>query len=185
MTAPRSLARTLAAVLVAVAATPRFSVAATEQGPPATPPTVDVELRDGGVLVGQLLGADGAPAPKKPVTVQLADGTRAQATTNDDGGFAFRGVRGVAHLESGDAQLVVRGWSPGVAPPSALPAVLLVEPSEVTRGQYYAGPATQGFVDHSKRLMANPLFVAGVVATAVAIPVAIHNAGDDKPRTGS
>lgn len=142
---------------------------------------VDVALQPEGMLIGQLVASTGKPQADAEVKLMLADGREAVAKTNKDGGFAFKGVRGVAHLQTDNAAILVRSWAPGAAPPSATPAVLLIEGQDFVRGQRPAGPVAQGFVSHSKRLLANPLFVAGVVGTAVAIPVAIHNADDDDP----
>lgn len=142
---------------------------------------VDVTLHKDGLLIGQLVGASGKPSPDARVRLTLADGRTAEAKTNSDGGFAFKNVRGVARLESDKTALMVRSWTSEAAPPNAAPAVLLVEGGEIARGQRHAGPVANGAVSHSKRLFANPLFVAGAVATAVAIPVALHNADDDDP----
>jgi hypothetical protein len=142
---------------------------------------VDVALHKDGLLIGQLVGASGKPSADATVRLTLADGRKAEAKTNADGGFAFKNVRGAARLESDKTALLVRSWTNEAAPPSATPAVLLVEGSEIARGQHYAGPVANETVSHTKRLFANPLFLAGVIGTAVAIPVAIHNADDDDP----
>lgn len=169
-------------VAVAVALAP--TLARAESVPvvgraPADSLAVDVTLHQDGVLIGQLVGASGKPSADAKVRLTLVDGRTAEAKTNADGGFAFKNVRGVARLESDKTALVVRSWTSEAAPPNAAPAVLLVEGNEVARGQYHAGPIANGTVSRTKRLFANPLFVAGVIGTAVAIPVAIHNAGDD------
>lgn len=140
---------------------------------------VDVQLQPGGVLVGQLVDASGAPSADVEVRVTLADGREAHGKTGEQGGFAFRGVEGLATVATEDTLAVTRVWKPGAAPPNATPALLLVEGQPIARGQHYANPRTQHIFDRGKRLMANPLFVAGVVATAVAIPVAIANDDDD------
>lgn len=140
---------------------------------------IDITLQPGQMLIGQLVDPNGAPQADAEVTILLTDGSKAVGKTNAEGGFAFRGVNGVARLESDKAVAVIRSWEPAVAPPSAVPALLLVEQEGVARGQAYPGPMTQGFVSRSKSLLANPLFVAGAIGTAVAIPVAIHN--DDDP----
>ncbi len=176
-------------VLLAVAVALAPSLVVAETGLVAQPPAaqasrplaVDVALHDEGLLVGQVVGATGKPSADAKVRLTLADGRKAETKTNADGGFAFKNVRGVARLESDTTMMLVRGWSDGTAPPSAAPAVLLVEGGELARGQYYAGPAAMNTVDHSRRLFANPLFVAGVIGTAVALPVAIHNSDDDDP----
>lgn len=166
-------------VLLVFAVTFAPGVAWAETAPAAKPRAIDVALRPEGMLVGQVVSASGAPLSQSEVKLRMHDGREAVAKTNDQGGFAFRGVRGVVTLHSDKTAAVVRTWAPGTAPPNATPALLMVEGDEVARGQHYAGAGTQAVVDRSKRLMANPLFVAGVIATAVAIPVAIANDDDD------
>lgn len=147
--------------------------------PTKAPLAIDVELHSEGLLVGQLVSANGSPAKESKVTVILPDGREAVAKTNAEGGFAFRGIRGAATIKSDKALAMVRVWAPGSAPPSATPALLLVEENGVARGQYYPGNGVQNAFTKSKMLMANPLFVAGLVGTAVAIPVALANDDDD------
>ena len=178
----------------AIAVAPSVATAQTAADANATPPTVqgatagqeaaplaiDVALHGEGLLIGQLVDAAGKPSADTAVRLTLADGRQAEAKTNPDGGFAFKNVRGVARLESDKSAILVRSWTRDAAPPSAAPAVLLVEGGDMARGQSYM-PVANGAVTRSKRLFANPLFVAGVIGTAVAIPVAIHNSDDDDP----
>ncbi len=172
-------------VVMAVACAPSLAAAdAPVKAPPAVagtqkPAVIDVALHPEGLLVGQLVAASGSPAGGSTVTLALPDGRQATAKTNEQGGFAFRGVNGMATLRTERALAMVRIWAPGTAPPSATPALLLVEDSGVARGQHYAGTGTQNFFSKGKMLMANPLFVAGVITTAVAVPVAIANDDDD------
>lgn len=187
MSTPARYHRPLSGLLAAAVAlapclaSAETAVVAQPQAQPAQPLAIDVALHDEGLLIGQLVGATGKPAADAKVCLTLADGRKAEAKTNADGGFAFKNVRGVARLESDKTAILVRSWTREAAPPSAAPAVLLVEGGEVARGQRYAGPVANNTISHSKRLFANPLFVAGVIGTAVAIPVAIHNSDDDDP----
>lgn len=98
--------------------------------------------------------------------------------TNDKGGFAFSGVQGAANLSCGNVSQVVRVWEQDLAPPNSAPAILLVQKEELARGQHYS-PLADNIVKRTKRLMSNPLMVAGIVGTAIAVPVAIHNDDDD------
>lgn len=177
-----NMRRQFLSLILAVALTASPSIAMAEGAAPAgavTPAAVDIALRPEGLLIGQLVSASGEPLAGKEVKLGLSDGREASAKTNSEGGFAFRGAKGVMVLASDKSRVVVRGWSPKTAPPSATPALLLVETEGLVRGQHYAGTGTQAVVDKSKRLFANPLFVAGVIGTAVAIPVAIANNDDD------
>lgn len=142
---------------------------------------VDISLHNSAFVVGQLVSAEGKPVAGAEVRMTLADGRTATTQTDVQGGFAFRGATGAAYLTAYNAEQVVRVWDAKTAPPKAALAVLMVQHNEVARGQHYAGQDANNFINTSKRLMANPLFVAGAVATAVAIPVAIHNSDDDPP----
>lgn len=170
-----SFTATLLAILIATVPVVASEATTSELAP------IDVELREGGVLLGQFVSATGEPVVGKEVCLQLADGREAKMLTGDKGAFAFRGVSGAARLTGPDCVALTRCWSPGSAPPGASDSVLLIENQQVTRAQRYAGNAANGFVQRSKRLMANPLFVTGLIATSVAVPVAIHNADDDDP----
>lgn len=171
---------TRVSVAIVLAMAPTLSTAESASAP-RRPLAIDVALQPEGLLIGQLVAANGAPAEGEAVRLVMKDGREAQTKTNADGGFAFRGVSGVAQLQSEKSKVVVRSWAPGTAPPNATPALLMVEGDGVARGQHYAGSGTQQFFTRGKNLMANPLFVAGVVTTAVAVPVAIANDDDDGP----
>ncbi len=139
---------------------------------------LDVKLHSEGLLVGQLFSNSGTPLVGTEVTLSMVNGMGAKAITNEQGGFAFSGVSGAVHLSSDQVSRTVRVWQHDAAPPNAAPAVLLVQQDELTRGQHHS-PLANNIVKRTKRLMANPLIVAGIVGTAVAIPVAIHNNDDD------
>lgn len=166
-----------------------FALGTTAQGnaaelansPASTPArsVVDVELQAGGILRGQLLNTQGVPQAQG--TVLLIDEQSQRRTQCDaHGHFTFREMTtGTHRLVVGDQAQLVQAWAPGTAPPSANPRLLLIKPQPVIRGQRVAGPGLNNFVRKSKRALANPLVFSGVVATAVAIPVAIHNTDDD------
>jgi len=149
-----------------------FPSVAMSSTPVAKPKVVDVALLDGNVLVGQLVDANG-PVPNKQVVLQRQDQTVAALKTNKDGVFAAKGVpAGVYRVASNDAQGVYRLWTPKTAPPNAQPGALLVSGNNVVRAQH---------ARCLRNLLANPWVVAGIVAAAIAIPVALHNAGHDTP----
>jgi len=129
----------------------------------------DVQLHDG-VLIGQVVTPDNQPVVG--TTVSLVSGERQidQRTTNEKGVFAFAGLQqnGVYQVVAKEGQGVYRAWNKNIAPPAAQPGALIVANTDTVRGQ----AAMMGF----RNLMANPIVVAGIVATAVAVPVAIHNA---------
>lgn len=133
------------------------------------PQIADVALRDGGTLVGQMV--DGQNIPKTNIRVALQDAQNhevAAATTNQQGYFTMSGLRsGVYQVVTPQGRQVYRLWQPGMAPPSAQSGILLVADGNTVRG--VAGNGTL------KTLLTNPLVIGGVVATAVAVPVALSN----------
>lgn len=149
---------------------PAPALQAAETPPPlqAAPDAVqsDVALHVGGVLLGQVVDGNGSPLPNAPVALRQADREVAAAVTEASGYFLLSGLRGGTHeIAVGPTRQVHRIWAPGTAPPSAQDGALVVVGERTTRGQ-------QGPIGY---WLSNPWVVAGLVAAAVAIPVAIHN----------
>ena len=129
------------------------------------PVVIDIALMDGGMLVGQVVDTQGAPQVKTPVSLQSQAKQIAVATTDENGYFAVRGLRdGVYEIVAAKGRGVYRLWTPGIAPPSAQRGALVVAGEDAVRGQSCL-----------RSLFSNPWFIAGFVATAVAVPVAIAN----------
>ncbi|MBN2218406.1 MAG: carboxypeptidase regulatory-like domain-containing protein [Pirellulales bacterium] len=127
---------------------------------------LDVELHKGGMLVGQIVNPQGAPQGKVPVSLFHGDKNLVTTTTNQGGFFAVKGVSaGTYRIAADKTQGVYRLWATGTAPPGAQPGTLMVVGQGAVRGQ--SGPI--GY------WLGNPWVIAGLVAAAVAIPVAIHN----------
>ncbi len=157
------------------------------------PIVVDVALTDGGVLYGQVVDPQGSALVKVPVLLRDRDRELARAVTDKNGYFAVRGLRGgVYQLATVGGQGMFRLWKPGSAPPASEQGALLIVQGDTVRGQCEScGEPTCGAGCDScggargepacgSRLavwLANPWVVAGIVATAVAVPVAIHNSG--------
>ena len=135
--------------------------------------------------------SQGVPLAKVPVLLQGRDFQGrdreiAQAMTDANGNFAVRGLRGgVSQLAAGGSQEIFRLWKPGTAPPLAREGVLLVVDRRTVRGQC-GGPQcgvptscgpSPGLCKGMSHWLANPWVVTGIVATSVAVPVAIHNSG--------
>lgn len=142
--------------------------------PQEKPKVVDVAMLNGNVLVGQLVNSNGKGVSDTQVLLQQDNKTVVTLKTDKQGVFAVKGVPGgVYQLATKDTQGVYRLWAPQTAPPTAQKGVLLVSGNGVVRGQYGS---------HLRNMLANPWIVAGIVACAVAIPVAIHNSnGGDSP----
>jgi hypothetical protein len=140
----------------------------------------DVALRPGGILVGQVVDQQGVVKPGAVVSVQYSDYEVVRTTTDSNGVFAAQGMRGGQYqLVTEDGVSVCRLWAPDTAPPSARPAALVVSGNKVVRGQWGGGPVHQ-WVDWVK---AHPYITAGVIATAIAVPLAL--ADDDDEPSGS
>jgi hypothetical protein len=136
--------------------------------PPSTAPTVvDVALTDGGVLHGQLIDLRGGAAAGVPVSVKAQNKDVARTVTVKDGSFAVPGLRGgVYQVSAAQGQGVYRLWTAKAAPPSAQKNAI------VFTGMFGGAP---------KMLLANPVIVAGVVATAIAVPIAVVNSQPSSP----
>jgi hypothetical protein len=168
---------------------------------------IDVALAEGGALVGQVVDAQGAPIVAAAVSVRSAGRDILQVRTNSRGEFAAAGLKGgVYEVVAGRHHGVYRLWAPGTAPPSANRGVMAVS-GEVIRAQYAppspeavlqtpipgyietiphmqgAGPvrpAGPGPLHKSVHWMkSHPWLTAGVVATAIAVPVAVSETDDD------
>ncbi len=140
-------------------------------GQAPTPQTIDIALADGGVLHGQVVDLQGAPVQGLPVAVKAKDQVAATTTTSADGRFAVKGLKGgVYHVAAGKGQGAYRLWSKGTAPPSANQGAIV----------YTANGAAAG-AGGLKMLLANPVVIAGVVATAVAVPIAVANSRPSSP----
>jgi len=128
--------------------------------------TVDVALWADGSLRGQTVDAQGKPVPTARVSLRQDDREVATVLTDRNGQFLVPGLRaGTYRLVAGQASMMCRLWQPRMAPPSATPAALVVVDGRQVLAQH--GPL--GY------WLTNPWVVAGLVAAAVAIPVAIHN----------
>ena len=136
--------------------------------------TLDVALHNSGTLVGQVVDTEGKPQPKMPVTLVRGNEVLAQTVTNNEGHFAMKQVpAGSYRLAAGDAQNAYRLWAPKTAPPTARQGALMVVGEATERAQCGAnGPLGQ--------VLGNPWVIGGIVAAAIAIPVAIHNHNKDK-----
>ena len=123
---------------------------------------------------------------RRMVMVQKPDGTVCLTTTDGNGEFQCLTLRGgVHHVICGRSGRVVRLWAAGTAPPSAGTQLMIVQTGETIRAQHEPGPILTHW-ESLKCHLTNPFIVGGIVAAAVAIPVAIHNANQDRDRdTGS
>jgi len=163
---PTILVRRMAACLAAAGmCVPQLVFA---QATPAESPAavVDVRLSADGVLHGRVVDGQDAAQAKIPVSLASARGVLAVAKTDQHGSFRFAGLcDGVYWLSTGQGARAFRLWNARTAPPTAEPYARIV--TGTVRGQC----GMRALRD----CLANPLIIAGIIATSVAVPVAIHN----------
>lgn len=139
-------------------------------------PTADVSLDQQGRLFGQVLDRQGSPQQDAVINV-LQDGkTVAQARTTTEGYFAVSDLRGgIYQVTAGESVGTYRVWSHGSAPPAAGPGVLLVAGDQVQAGNF----GLPGINDGVGAWLSNPIVVGGIIATAIAVPIAVSDNDDD------
>ena len=134
----------------------------------------DVQLDARGSLRGVVVDAQGKRQAAAKLTLSRVDrpAERTVLETREDGQFATLPIKpGVYRLETSEGVIGCRLWSSTAAPPSASKSLLVVNDTEVVRGQR---PIRELFYS-------DPLLMAGVVAAAIAIPIAVHKSRDDAP----
>jgi hypothetical protein len=147
---------------------------------PAVAATNDVALRTGGLLVGQVIDQQGVAKAATPVSIQFAGKEVATTTTDANGVFAAKGLRGGQYqLVTPTGGSVCRLWAADTAPPSARPAALVISSNQVVRAQEPDCNCEGGGPMHSwvGWVKTHPYLTAGTVAAAIAIPLAL--ADDD------
>ena len=168
------LARVAAGLAAVGLCIPQVALAATPTNH-RTPLVSDVQLREGGVLLGPLVTPQNIGVAEAQVALSSGEQQLAVGKTDQHGYFAFAGLRnGLYQVTAADGYGTYRVWTATTAPPAAQPGVLIVGSQGTVRGQYG--------MRRMRDLLANPWVVAGIVATAVAVPVAVSNA-DTEPAT--
>lgn len=128
----------------------------------------DIALGDAGELRGQVLDGQGQARAQLPVLIAKQGETTLRTETDQQGRFAVQGLSGgmyAVHTPMGTT--VYRAWTPGTAPPAAVSEALLVPDDNLIRGQMRGGQALSW--------LANPWVLAGIVAAAIAIPLALDD----------
>lgn len=142
-----------------------------DSGTAATAGIVDVRLDRHGAIRGHLLDPAGQGLADRPVVLQQAGGAVSRTQTDAAGGFVLQRVAGGVHqLTTEHGTVTCRVWTHAAAPPSATDQLTVVAGQTLVRGQ-------QPF----SAIFTNPLFIGLVIAAAIAIPIAVHNAQDDRP----
>jgi len=171
-------ARIVGGVVVCLAALGVCLSGAAFAAPPSPERIVhDVALTPGGVFVGQLVNAQNIPQLGQKVTLLTESRPLVTVMTDERGAFAFRGLQGGMYQVAAAGSVEdYRFWAPGTEPKGVPSMALIVTPDPLVRGQYYNYQYQRGLwggLPPARMLLANPWVVAGVAATAVAVPVGI------------
>jgi hypothetical protein len=127
---------------------------------------VDVSLVDGGVLQGQVVSPQGQVVANAPVILHQGRTEVAKTTTDKDGRFALKGVKGGVYAVSTNGAVgVVRAWTSRTAPPSSVTSVLLVPQDLTARAQLLGGEGNMGL---------GTLVLLGLAGTIIAVSIE-HN----------
>jgi len=139
----------------------------------------DVALLPGGLLAGQVLDANMRPVPDTEVAIHAADSAVATTRTDANGIFAVRGLRGGTHqLITSQGSEICRLWSPGTAPPCATDHLQIVEGQTIARGQGGGRYTEPPMFPRAEAIVTHPLFIGGLLAAAIAIPVSLNNSNE-------
>ena len=134
----------------------------------------DVALGTGQSFQGIVLAESGEPLAEAEIIVSQLGHEVARTTADKSGRFAFQNLRGGLHLvRAGQGAALYRFWAAGTAPPHARSQVTLVDAVTV-RGQR----------PFSSLFTSKAVILTLIVGAAVAIPIAVHDARNDK-RSGS
>lgn len=145
------------------------AMAATPQVAPS-----DVVLHEGGLLIGQVVDAQGAAQALATVTLANHEGEIARVRADQEGKFSVPGLQGgVYRIASRGQESFYRVWAPNTAPPIAQQGVTLVVGQDVVRGQYGYSPGP--FTSIAQWIADHPIITAGVIAAAIAIPIALDD----------
>jgi hypothetical protein len=129
------------------------------------PEVLDVELLEGGVLLGQVTDRSGAPLRQTEVLLRKDGVDVLRVRTEEEGRFAAAGLRGgVYEVVAADSTSHFRVWAPRTAPPAAQPGILIVAGDGVVRGNL--GYLLYGWLSH-------PWVLAALTTAAIAVPIAL------------
>ncbi len=136
------------------------------------PTSSDIALREGGLLVGQVVNSQGNAVVNAPVSIRYANHEVVRTASDERGVFAARGLRGGQYeLLTEQGSSTCRLWAADTAPPSAKPSALLVSGNSMVRGQ----GAVQNGIGWMKT---HPYLTGTAIAAAIAIPIAVSDDDD-------
>ena len=130
----------------------------------------DVAINSAGQLDGIVINTAGTPVANSVVLIQQAGKQITEVTTDVSGKFVVAGLPGgVYKISSGTGSDVYRLWAPNTSPPAASDGVLIIDSGDVVRGQMTA----------TEFITSEAVIIGAVAATAIAIPIAVHNSKRD------
>ncbi len=131
----------------------------------------DVRLDGEGRLLGVLVDGDGVPMGRRELTLRKLQPKAEPVVIQTDAAGRFTSDRlsgGLYEIRLDRRGQVVRLWEKQAAPPKALPALLVVATDTTVRGQRRVGEV----------LSSDTLILGGLVAAAIAIPLAVSGSDD-------
>ena len=103
---------------------------------PPAPVFDDVELQEGGRLIGQVADVQGNGLASVVVSIEQAGRQVARTTTDRDGYFTVTNLPGGPYaVAAGTSFHNYRLWAPGTAPPVAHRGIFMLVDTPVVRGQ--------------------------------------------------
>jgi hypothetical protein len=147
--------------------------------PPAPPaPAVsDIALADGGTLHGRVVDLQGSGRAGVDISIRAQDREVARTKTTAEGQFAVPGLRGgVYQVAAGQNQGVYHFWATNTAPPSARQDVIVY--TQYDNGSGAPAPEKPGVLNW---ILNHPIITAGIIATAIAVPIALANTHHASP----
>jgi len=183
----RNIQTVLAAIACVGTICPPSLAAEAGSTPAAEPASMakDVALRPGGVLVGQVTDQQGAVRAGTPVSIWQNEREVVTTATDANGIFAAQGLRGGQYqVLTPQGQALYRLWAPETAPPAATDSVVVVTGQDLVRGQWAPTVGTPSWAaGYGGRWLdwvrSHPYITAGVVAAAIAAPIAVAATDDD------
>lgn len=138
----------------------------------------NVQLRAGGVLVGQYVSEAGQPVADAKIAVKIGKAVHG-VQTDTKGRFELKGLKGGrAFFHIGEDVFAAQLWTEGTAPPDAISTFALVKPGETDTVRGQNGRLLNRIYSISPKGKAL-LAAAAIGGTAVAIAIAADNDDDD------
>lgn len=137
---------------------------------------LDVTLDNSGTVRGEIRDAQGQIKPGTPVALWRGQHVVQRVQADGRGAFQFAGLKGgMYRIATPDTTMHCRFWTAGHAPPASRQGLLIVTNEYSERGQQ---PINEVFCF-------NPFLMGTIIAAAIAIPIAVHESGDDELSDGS